>query len=95
VLWFAIWVVLVLGALAVLGLLALRLFRKGVALAHEMGDAAELLGRAAEQVERLQRPAAQTVPAVFEDPDALRRERQRVRRRGSRGRRMKTTRAGG
>ncbi|HEX5560031.1 MAG TPA: hypothetical protein VFX52_00205 [Nocardioidaceae bacterium] len=78
-LWFFIWLALVIGALVVLGSLAFGLFRKGMELLQEMGEAAELLGQAAEQVERLQRPGAQR-PAVFEDPHELRRERDRRRR---------------
>ncbi len=103
-LWFFIWLALVIGALAVLGSLTFGLFRKGLELVQEMGEAAELLGRAAEQVERLQRPATQK-PAVFADPRELRRERERRRkqrhahRRGALSsaarRTMGTTRAGG
>jgi hypothetical protein len=95
VLWFAIWVVLVLGALGVLGWLAYRLFRKGLALATELGEAAELLDRAAAQVDRLQRPEVDPEPAVFADPHELRRERDRRRRRQGGRRTMRATRAGG
>ncbi|MFP5346530.1 MAG: hypothetical protein ACLGIA_05840 [Actinomycetes bacterium] len=94
-LWFGIWVVLVLGALAVLATVLYDLFRKGVTLAQEMGSAAELLSRAGEQVERLQRAEAERTPAVFQDPVELRRRQRRSRRRRSRGLRMRTTRAGG
>ncbi|GAB2673288.1 hypothetical protein [Thalassiella azotivora] len=94
-LWFAIWTVLVLGALVVLGLLAYRLVRKGLVLVTQVGEAAELLDRAAAQVERLQRAEQAPEPAVFADPHELRRERDR-RRRGARPRRtMRATRAGG
>lgn len=94
-LWFLIWAALVVAALAVLGWIGYVLFRKGVALAQEMGEAAELLARAAEQVERLQRPEPDPTPAVFADPHALRRERMHGHRRRGRGRRMRTSRAGG
>ena len=104
-LWFFIWLALVIGALAVLGSLAFGLFRKGMELVQEMGEAAELLGEAAEQVERLQRPAAHK-PAVFADPHELRRERERRRKQrhahrrggalsGAARRTMRTTQAGG
>ncbi len=108
-LWFFIWLALVLGAIAVFGFLAYGLFRKGLELVQEMGEAAELLGEAAEQVERLQRPTAQK-PAVFADPNVLRRERERRRKQRHRQRHahrrggalastarrtMRTTQAGG
>jgi len=81
VLWFAVWTVLVVGAAVVLGLVARSVFRKGVALVREMGEAAELLGEAAEQAERLgSHPDPE--PAVFADPHELRRERDRRRRGG-------------
>jgi ketopantoate reductase len=41
--WIGLWVALVLGAGAVLGLLGLRLWRKGTALITEMGTASEQL----------------------------------------------------
>jgi hypothetical protein len=77
VLWFLVWTVLVGLALALLGWLAYGVFRKGVALVREMGEAAELLGRAAEQAERLGAARAEPEPAVFSDPHQLRRERDR------------------
>jgi hypothetical protein len=95
VLWFAIWVALVLGALVVLGSVGYVLFRKAMELAREMGKAAELMSRAAEQVERLQRPETDAAPAVFADPHQLRRDRQRLRRHRPRTRRMRASRAGG
>ncbi len=42
--WFLLWLVLVLGALAVLGLLGWRIFRKGLAVAREIGAAGEKAG---------------------------------------------------
>lgn len=85
-LWFLVWSLLVLLAAAVLVRLGVSVFRKGVALATEMGEAAELLGRAAEQAERLGDAAPDPEPAVFSDPHQLRRERdRRARRRRHRG----------
>lgn len=75
-LWFLVWSALVVLAALVLGRLAWSAFRKGVALVSEIGEASTRLSAVAEQVERLtqQRP---TQLAVFEDPQQLRRERQR------------------
>lgn len=75
-LWFLVWSALVVLAVLVLGRLAWSVFRKGVALISEMGEAGTRLSAIAEQVEHLaeQRP---TQLAVFEDPQRLRRERQR------------------
>ena len=94
-LWLAVWVVLVLAAVALLGWLGYRVFRKALGVLHELGEAAVLLGEAAEQVERLQRADVPHEPAVFADPHELRRSRQRARKRGTRPRRMRTSRAGG
>ena len=88
-LWFVVWTVLVVAALATLGLVVRSVFRKGVALVHEMGEAAELLGEAAEQAERLGGPPPDPEPAVFADPHELRRQRRRRDRRRS-GRRAAT-----
>ncbi len=43
-LWFWLWFVLVLGALVVLGLLAWRIFRKGVAVFRAVGRVADTVG---------------------------------------------------
>ena len=94
-LWFAIWVALVLGAIAVLGWIGYVLFRKGVALGRELAGAADLLAAAADQVERLERPAASAEPAVFADPHELRRARRRARQHRHSRRTMRTSRAGG
>ncbi len=93
-LWFAVWAVLVLAAVAVFVSLGRSLWRKGVALLRELGEAGELLARAQEQVDRLQRPDTDPTPAVFADPRALRAERGRRRARAH-GRRMTRSRAGG
>lgn len=76
-LWFLVWAVLVVLALLVLGRLGWSVFRKGVALVGEMGEASMRLSAIAEQVEKL--TEAQPAPelAVFEDPHRLRRERER------------------
>ena len=81
-LWFLVWVVLVVGAVAVLGLLGWSLFRRGLDLAREISKAAELLGQATAQVERIGDPAPAVEVAVFSDPHALRRSRRNAHRRG-------------
>ena len=48
--WVAVWVLLALGAGAVLFLVGRNLWRKAVALAHEMGDAADRLSAAADRI---------------------------------------------
>lgn len=75
--WFLVWAVLVVLALLVLGRLAWSVFRKGVALFAEMGEASMRLSAIAEQVEKLTEPRAAPDLAVFEDPYRLRRERDR------------------
>lgn len=83
-LWFGIWVVLVLGAALMLGRLAWSVFRKGVALVHELGEAGERASAIAAQVERIGQDRGETRIAVFDDPQELRRahrRRQRDRRR--------------
>lgn len=72
-LWTLLWIALVIGALAVLFQVARSLFRKGVALAHELGDAAERLSAVAQELEALggrDEPAQE--PAVFDSPTRLR-----------------------
>lgn len=76
-LWFLTWTVLVVLALLVLGRLAWSVFRKGVALLREMGEASERLSAIADQVEKLTEQRSAPEPAVFEDPHRLRRERER------------------
>jgi ketopantoate reductase len=51
--WIGLWVALVLGAGAVLGLLGLRLWRKGTALIAEMGTASENLTAILDQLNDL------------------------------------------
>lgn len=76
-LWFVVWTVLVLLAVAVIGRLAWRVFRQGVALVAELGEASERLSAIATQVEQLAETRDQPELAVFEDPRRLRRERDR------------------
>lgn len=73
--WTLIWVVLVAGALGVFFLVGRSLFRKGMALAGELGVASERLSAVAEELQTLSdaRPAEE--PAVFADPTRLRQER--------------------
>lgn len=73
-LWFLVWTVLVLAAVAVLARLGWSVFRRGTALVREMGEAAEMLGRAAEQAERLSAPKTPAEADVFNDPHQLRRD---------------------
>ena len=86
--WVLIWTVLVLGALAVLGLLGWHIFKLLLGLGRELGDAAERLSVVTEELDRLQRQTQQGdgAPAVFADPAALRAERARRHRGGSRRR---------
>lgn len=76
-LWFLVWAVLVVLALLILGRLAWSVFRKGVALVGEMGEASTRLSSLAEQVDKLTDPRPAPELAVFEDPHRLRRERDR------------------
>jgi len=85
--WTVLWVLLVLGALGVLFLVGRSLFRKGVALARELGTASERLAAVSEELQALQRdeePVADL--AVFADPATLRAERITAQRHGSRSR---------
>jgi len=90
VLWFLLWTVLVLLAVAVLAWLGWSVFRKGVALVREMGEAAELLGRATEQAERGAAPNTPAEADVFADPHELRRKNGGARRPRHAGMRSRT-----
>ena len=72
VLWFSVWTVLVLATLVGAFLLGRRLWRSGMALAKELGRAAEVTGELAARVDELQAAAAEfrpdTGPTVFADP---------------------------
>jgi len=84
--WTLVWVALVLGALGVLFLLGRSLFRKGAALARELGDASERLSAVSEGLAALQRaPEQPEDPAIFADPARLRAERFVARRGAARG----------
>ncbi len=71
-LWFSVWTVLVLATLGGAFLLGRRLWRSGLALAKELGHAAELAEQLAVRVDELQAVAAamrpDTTPTVFADP---------------------------
>lgn len=73
-LWLLAWTVLVLLAVAVLAWLGWSVFRKGMALVREMGEASELLATATEQAERVAAPNTPAEADVFADPHQLRRE---------------------
>lgn len=81
--WILIWALLLLAALASLGLLGWRLFRQVLALGREIGTSG---GRVADALAALDRPQAVTAPSsVFLDSGAQlevgRRSRGRRRRR--------------
>jgi hypothetical protein len=74
--WTLLWVVLVLGALVVFALAGRSLWRKGMALATELGTAADRFAEVSEQLEAFgDRVARHPELAVFADPVDLRRER--------------------
>jgi hypothetical protein len=73
--WTLVWVVLVAGALGVLFLVGRSLFRKGMALAGELGQASERLSAVAEELQTLSDTRTADEPAVFADPTRLRQER--------------------
>lgn len=75
-LWTLIWVMLVLGALVVLFLVGRSLWRKGLALARELGEATERLSAISDELETLSGGSPQAAePAVFADPAQLRQQR--------------------
>jgi hypothetical protein len=77
VIWVALWIVLLLGAGVVLGVLGLDVYRKGRAFMADVAEAAERLGEAAaplqEAAEELEERREEL--AVFADPVELRRAR--------------------
>ena len=87
-LWVALWIVLLLGGAAVLGLVGRDVYRKGRALARVAAEEADRLARA---MEPLQAAAGDLEEhgeelAVFADPTQLRRERAKAAKRKARGR---------
>jgi hypothetical protein len=87
-LWVALWIVLVLGGAAVLGLIGRDVYRKGKALARVAAEDADRLTRAMEplQVAAEELEERREELAVFADPDQLRRERAKAAKRKARGR---------
>jgi hypothetical protein len=59
VLWALIWIVLALAAAAVFFLVGRDLWRKAVALVHELGAAADRLAEASDRIERLTERASE------------------------------------
>ena len=70
--WFLLWAVLLLWALAVLGVIARMLYRRGRALLAELAAASDRLARAADQGREISWANKQPELAVFADPAALR-----------------------
>lgn len=68
-LWFIVWTLLVLGALATFGLLLLDLWRRAKAFAHEAGRASDALGALQERVAELEETLPLTTPAPVELQD--------------------------
>lgn len=91
-LWAAVWILLVLSSLAVFALLARSLWRKALALAEEMSAAGERVTALSDRLEEV-RAAARQELAVFQDPQRLRRERDRARRAHIRARQRAAARA--
>jgi hypothetical protein len=87
-LWVALWIVLVLGGAAVLGLIGRDVYRKGKALARVAAEDADRLTRAMEplQVAAEELEELRDELAVFADPHELRRERAKAAKRKARGR---------
>ena len=87
-LWVTLWVLLVLGGAAVLGLIGRDVYRKGKALARVAAVEADRLTRAMEPLqaaaEELEERREEL--AVFADPTELRRERAKAAKRKARGR---------
>jgi hypothetical protein len=84
--WTLLWVVLVVGALGVFFLVGRSLWRKGSALASELGAAADRLSAVADELGTLTEKSGPPDLAVFADPAELRRRRVLDRRRPSRRR---------
>lgn len=83
--WIAVYLVLGLGGLAVLGTLAWRVVRQGIGVGADLAAAAARTGELASQVQQLP-PRPRPEPSVFADPHELRRERSERMRRARRTR---------
>jgi hypothetical protein len=84
-LWTILWIALVTGAAGVLFVVVRSLWRKGMALARELGEAGERLSAiAGELPDRAEAGPAPEELAVFRDPAQLRAERIAAGRGGSR-----------
>jgi hypothetical protein len=99
VLWFTVWTVLVLAALAGAFLLGRSLWRKGKALLAELERAADVVGRLAERADELTAAAQAAAPLAHDllsDPEVHRRRladlrERRQARRAQRAARHETT----
>jgi hypothetical protein len=78
--WVLVWAVLIGIAGTVFFRILTSLWHKGLALAHELGDAAERLSAITTQLETLTDPTRAADPAIFANPTELRRERHLTRR---------------
>lgn len=71
-LWFTVWAVLVIGTLAGAFLLLRDLYRKGKALAAELGRAMDAADALADRAETLQAAMTQPAPVELVDPEPAR-----------------------
>jgi len=69
--WFVVWTVLVVGALALFFVLLRRLWRQAVELGRQLAVASEVVAQLADQVEALRKAAERDPirPTLFDDPD--------------------------
>ena len=79
--WVLIWSLVVLGSLAFLGLVGLRLYRKGAVLARELQTASERFEAVGERLDELARAFTPEPSAVFQDPVEVRQRTAGARRR--------------
>ena len=81
--WVLIWLLLLLGAVAVFAVLGRSLYRKAGALVLELGKASDEFAAVAERLEELEEPdPGSAEPAIFDRPSRLRLERRLGPRRG-------------
>ncbi len=79
--WVLIWLLLLLGTVAVFAVLGRSLYRKAGALVLELGKAGDQFAAVAERLEELEEPdQGSAEPAIFARPSQLRLERLRPRR---------------